>query len=117
MITEMVFPAMMTSPLHRMGDIREINSSIKESLLQLYPELATFDARAVATAFDIPFFVYRGAADNVTPTECARAFAAEVRAPIGEFATVSETGHLAAFTRPDEFLRLLGEHVFPVVSA
>jgi pimeloyl-ACP methyl ester carboxylesterase len=50
----------------------------------------------------------------VTPTECARAFATTVQ-PIAEFATIPETGHLAAFTRPDEFLRLLVERVLPVV--
>jgi hypothetical protein len=37
MITDVMFPAMMTSPLHTMADIREINSSITESMRQLYP--------------------------------------------------------------------------------
>ncbi len=116
MVTDVIFPAMMTSPLHTMADIREINSSITESMRQLYPELAAFDARAVAPALHVPFFVFQGAADLVTPTECARAFATTVQAPIAEFATIPETGHLAAFTRPDEFLRLLVERVLPVVS-
>jgi len=84
MITDVTFPAMMTSPLHTMADIREINSSITEPMRQLYPELAAFDARAVAPRLDIPFFVFQGATDIVTPTECARAFAATVQAPIAE---------------------------------
>jgi pimeloyl-ACP methyl ester carboxylesterase len=116
MITDVIFPAMMTSPLHTMADIREINSGITESMGQLYPELAAFDARAVAPGLLIPFFVFQGAADLVTPAECARAFAATVQAPIAEFATIPGTGHLAAFTRPDEFLQLLAERVLPAVS-
>ena len=72
MVTDVIFPAMMTSPLHTMADIREINSGIIESMRQLYPELAAFDARAVAAEFHIPFFVFQGAADTVPPTECAR---------------------------------------------
>ena len=116
MITDVIFPAMMTSPLHTMADIREVNAGMTESMRQLYPELAAFDARAVAPGLRIPFFVFQGAADLVTPAECARAFAATVQAPIAEFATIPETGHLAAFTRPDEFLRLLAERVLPAVS-
>ena len=116
MVTDVIFPAMMTSPLHTMADIREVNAGMTESMRQLYPELAAFDARAVATEFRIPFFVFQGAADDVTPTECARVFAETVRAPVTEFATIAGTGHLAAFTRPDEFLRLLVERVLPVVS-
>jgi pimeloyl-ACP methyl ester carboxylesterase len=107
---------MMTSPLHTMADIREVNAGMTESMRQLYPELAAFDARAVATEFRIPFFVFQGAADNVTPTECARVFTETVRAPVTEFAMIAGTGHLAAFTCPDEFLRLLVERVLPVVS-
>ena len=116
MVTDVFFPAMMTSPLHTMADIREVNAGMTESMRQLYPELAAFDACAVAAELDIPFFVFQGAADNVTPTECARAFAETVRAPVTEFATIAGTGHLAAFTRPDQFLRLLVERVLPVVS-
>ena len=116
MVTDVIFPAMMTSPLHTMADIREINSDIIDSMRQLYPELAAFEARAVAAEFHIPFFVFQSAADTVPPTECARAFAPTVQAPIAEFATIPESGHLAAFTRPDEFLRLLVERVLPVVS-
>jgi pimeloyl-ACP methyl ester carboxylesterase len=76
------------------------------------PELAAFDAGA--SRFHIPFFVFQGAADLATPTECARAFATKVQPPIAQFATIPETGHLVAFTRPDEFLRLLVERVLPV---
>lgn len=117
MITDLYFPAMMTSPLHTMADIRDINTGMTESMRQLYPELAAFDARSVAAEYHIPFFVFQGAADNVTPTECARAFAETARAPIAEFATIPEAGHIAAFTRPNEFLRLLIERVLPVVPS
>jgi pimeloyl-ACP methyl ester carboxylesterase len=115
MVTDVMLPAMMTSPLHTMADIRELNAGMTESARQLYPELAAFDARVVAPEFRIPFFVFQGAADNVTPAQCARAFTETVRAPITRFATIPRTGHLAAFTRPQEFLRLLAGHVLPVV--
>lgn len=117
MITDVMLPALMTSPMHTMADIRELSTGMTESARQLYPELAAFDARAVAPELAIPFFVFQGAADNVTPAECARAFAETVRAPINRFVTIPRTGHLAAFTRPEEFLRLLVEHVLPAVTS
>jgi pimeloyl-ACP methyl ester carboxylesterase len=115
MVTDVMLPAMMTSPLHTMADIRDLNAGMTESARQLYPELTAFDARAVARELRVPFFVFHGAADNVTPAQCAEAFAETVRAPITRFATIPRTGHLAAFTRPEEFLRLLVAHVLPVV--
>jgi hypothetical protein len=33
---------MMTSPLHTMADVREVNAGMAESMRQLYPELAAF---------------------------------------------------------------------------
>ncbi len=38
MITDVIFPAMMTSPLHTMADIREINSGITESSPRRRPQ-------------------------------------------------------------------------------
>ena len=37
MVTDVIFPAMMTSPLHTMADIHEVNAGMTESMRQLYP--------------------------------------------------------------------------------
>jgi hypothetical protein len=112
MITDVMFPAMMTSPLHTMADIREINSSITESMCQLYP---SWQPSTPAP----PGSTSRSSSSRARPTSrpppnAHEHFATKVQPPIAEFATIPETGHLVAFTRPDEFLRLLVERVLPV---
>lgn len=113
MITEVTLPAMFASPQHGWRDLVDLTRGLRFSLDQLHAEVATFDARALGTRFDLPFVVLQGAHDLVTPTELARRFVEDVDAPYKAFATVEGAGHLAAFARPERFLALLLQHLAP----
>ncbi|WP_309104733.1 alpha/beta hydrolase [Microbacterium sp.] len=116
MVMDVMFPAMMTSPLHTMRDIHDISTGIEDSMTALYRELVDFDARAVATRFAVPFFVFQGDSDAVTPTEFAREYFDLVTAPVKGWQLAPNCGHLAAFTRPEAFERFLVESVLPAAD-
>ena len=117
MVMDVMFPAMMTSPLHSMRDIHDISTGIDASMAQLYRELVEFDARKVATKFAVPFFVFQGDSDAVTPTRFARDYYDLVEAPVKRFQLAPQCGHLAAFTRPEAFQRFLTDDVLPSLAA
>jgi pimeloyl-ACP methyl ester carboxylesterase len=113
MVLDVIFPAMMGSPLHSMRDIRDISTSIKLAMDHLYAQLVDFDARALGLDFAIPFFIFQGDTDAITPTAKAQEYFDEIRAPHKEFVLIRNSGHLAAFTRPEQFLRELIDKVRP----
>ena len=116
MVMEVMFPAMMTSPLHSMRDIHDISTGIDASMTELYQELVDFDAREIATKLPVPFFVFQGDSDAVTPTRFAQEYFDIVEAPVKRFALAPQCGHLAAFTRPDEFRHFLTDAVLPALT-
>jgi len=75
--------------------------------------MVAFDARPLGLDFDLPFFIFQGDTDAVTPTASARAYFEEIRAPHKEFVLIERSGHLAAFTRPEQFLDELVKRVRP----
>jgi len=64
--------------------------------------------------FAVPFFVFQGAADEVTPVPPVRAYVDSVTAPRKELALIPNAGHNVMVTRSDEFLKLLRDHVRPL---
>lgn len=74
------------------------------------------DDRADGTRFEVPFFVFQGALDVITPAARAKAYFDEVEAPVKAFALIEDASHFAALRRPDRFLELLLTHVRPVVT-
>ncbi|MFK0223237.1 alpha/beta fold hydrolase [Streptomyces vinaceus] len=103
------------SPLHSLREIGQYFAGMKFSA-RLTPALAAFDDRADGTRFELPFFVFQGDRDVITPAERARSFFDEVEAPVKEFALIEDVGHFAAFRHPDRFLHLLRTRVRPVVT-
>ena len=77
-------------------------------------EVNRFDARNVGQDFKVPFFIFNGAEDSVTPTDLARHYFDFVRAPHKEFVAFPGAGHSAVLTQPDAFLRELVARVRPV---
>lgn len=63
--------------------------------------------------FDLPFFVFQGDTDILTPTETAKAYFNEIDAPHKEFVLIKQAGHLACFARPNQFLEELNKRVMP----
>jgi pimeloyl-ACP methyl ester carboxylesterase len=63
--------------------------------------------------FAIPFFVFQGAVDEMTPVPPVRAYFDSITAPHKELALIPNAGHNAIVTRSGEFLKLLRERVRP----
>ncbi|WP_246079398.1 serine aminopeptidase domain-containing protein [Paenibacillus piri] len=83
----------------------------------LFDELMTFDFAKLGLRFELPFFVFHGDADIITPPATAKAFFDEIEAPRKHFALIKNAGHLACFARPDQFLSELIERVRPLALA
>jgi pimeloyl-ACP methyl ester carboxylesterase len=76
----------------------------------------SIDEYAEGTAFRLPFFVFQGESDVLTPPEPARRFYADVTAPVKDFALIPDASHFASFRHPDRFLDLMLSRVRPVVT-
>jgi pimeloyl-ACP methyl ester carboxylesterase len=113
MVMDVFFPAIMSSPGHTMRDIHDISEGINHSMNQLYNELVFHDVRKLGMEFDLPFFIFQGDSDVVTPTTSAKEYFDEIKAPHKEFVLIENSGHLAAFTRPEQFLQELITRVRP----
>jgi pimeloyl-ACP methyl ester carboxylesterase len=73
-----------------------------------------FDARSLGPDFKVPFFIFNGAEDAVTPTDHARRYFDFVHAPHKEFVSFPNAGHSAVLTMPDAFLHELVTRVRPI---
>jgi pimeloyl-ACP methyl ester carboxylesterase len=70
---------------------------------------------SLGTTFAIPFFVFQGAADNVTPVTPVRDYVDSITAPRKDLVLIPNAGHNAIATRSDAFLKLLLERVRPLL--
>jgi pimeloyl-ACP methyl ester carboxylesterase len=77
-------------------------------------EVNHFDARDLGPDFKVPFFIFNGTEDAITPTDHAKRYFEFVRAPHKEFVVFSGAGHSAVLTQPDAFLRELVTRVRPI---
>jgi pimeloyl-ACP methyl ester carboxylesterase len=117
MINDLLLPAMLTSPDHTLADLQAMTAGMNFSTGALFRELMTFDLRALGPRFDVPFFVFQGESDALTPTAAAEDYFESVEAPHKAFVLIRQAGHLAAFARPQQFLDALLTHVRPLVVA
>lgn len=83
----------------------------------LYAETLGFDARALGMTFEVPFFVFNGDRDRITPLELAHAYFDDVSAPEKALVVLPGGGHSAMLTMPGEFLAALQTHVRPECNA
>ncbi|KJY38164.1 alpha/beta hydrolase [Streptomyces sp. NRRL S-495] len=110
-----VLKSLWFSPLHSLGELGTLGKGMKLSE-RILPQTAAFDDWADGTAFDLPFFVFQGDRDVLTPTDRVRQYVEDVHAPVKEFALIEEAGHFASFLHPDRFLHLMLTKVRPVVT-
>jgi pimeloyl-ACP methyl ester carboxylesterase len=66
-----------------------------------------FDARAIGTRFEVPFYLFQGAQDVVTLTAPAVAHFNEIEAPAKELVLINQASHFCSFTQPAAFLAAL----------
>ncbi|WOX22249.1 alpha/beta hydrolase [Streptomyces solicathayae] len=113
---KVVMSSLWFSPLHDLRGLRDYGRAMTFSE-SLAPEAALVDEWAEGTAFRLPFFVFQGAADVLTPAAAAHRFFVDVTAPVKDFALIEDASHFAAFRRPERFLDLMLTRVRPVVAA
>jgi pimeloyl-ACP methyl ester carboxylesterase len=77
-------------------------------------QVKVLDIPSFGTEFAIPFFVFQGAEDNVTPVAPVRDYVASIRAPRKELVLIPNAGHRVVATRSNEFLELLRDRVRPL---
>ncbi|WBO65661.1 alpha/beta fold hydrolase [Streptomyces camelliae] len=103
------------SPLHTLRDLRAYLKGMTFSE-QLGPQAMTIDEYAEGTAFRLPFFLFQGDSDVLTPPEPAQRYYEAVTAPVKDFALIRNASHFASFRHPDQFLDLMLTKVRPVVT-
>ncbi|OKI25101.1 alpha/beta hydrolase [Streptomyces sp. CB03911] len=110
-----VMKSLWFSPLHSLGELGALGKGMKLSG-QILPATAGFDDWADGTTFDLPFFIFQGDQDVLTPTDRAKRFFDDVRAPLKDFALIEGAGHFASFRHPEQFLHLMLTKVRPLVA-
>ncbi len=99
------------APGWSLSDIIAFFRGMHFSLKQLLGEFSRYDAWQRGTRFEIPFFIFQGENDVLTTPVLARAFFNDVVAPLKRMDLITDSGHFAAFQRPEYFLCLLLTHV------
>jgi pimeloyl-ACP methyl ester carboxylesterase len=77
-------------------------------------EQKSLDLPSLGTDFALPFFVFQGAVDMVTPVPPVQDYVERITAPRKELVLIANAGHNVIATRSDEFLQLLLERVRPL---
>jgi pimeloyl-ACP methyl ester carboxylesterase len=114
MITDLILPAMLSSPIHTIRDIMDYFKGMSYSSAQLFQEM--IDGLDEIDALEVPLFIFQGDSDIVTPTATAKSYFDKIKAPHKEFALLPQAGHLACFARPNQFLEELLTKVLPHVK-
>ncbi|MEU7895754.1 alpha/beta hydrolase [Nonomuraea sp. NPDC049152] len=115
-VKTVVVGSLLTSPLYSLRELRTYMKAMSFSE-RVAPESVTIDEWAEGTTFAIPFFIFQGERDVITPPEPVRRFFADVTAPIKDFALIEDASHFASFRRPDRFLDLMLTKVRPVITS
>ncbi|MFJ8439470.1 alpha/beta hydrolase [Kitasatospora griseola] len=102
------------SPLHTLRGLRSHLKAMEFSE-QLQLEAVEFDEWADGAEFRIPFFVFQGASDVLTPPDAAGRFFDDVTAPVKSFELIADASHFASFRHPDRFLDLMLAKVRPAL--
>jgi pimeloyl-ACP methyl ester carboxylesterase len=103
------------SPLHTLRGLRTYLKAMTFSE-PLALEAVAIDEWTEGTTFQLPFFVFQGDGDVLTPPEPAKRLFDDVIAPVKEFALIRDASHFAAFRHPDQFLDLMLTKVRPAIT-
>lgn len=114
-VKKVILGSLWLSPLYSLGRVKAYfkGQGFSESVTEGASE---FDDWADGTRFEMPFFIFQGAQDVITPTARAKAYFDAVEAPVKGFELIEDASHFASFRRPERFLELLLTHVRPAVA-
>jgi pimeloyl-ACP methyl ester carboxylesterase len=102
-----VAPTMLTAPNYTLRDMRFRTVGTEDTPHAMYAALLETNLAQLGFAFKVPVYIIQGADDSITAPSLAKAYYDRIKAPRKAFALIPGTGHLAVWTAPDEFLRLL----------
>lgn len=114
MITDLIMPSLLSSPEHTMRDIMDMFKGMKFSAEALHEDMVRFDFDKIGYRFELPVFIVQGDSDFITPTATAREYYDRIDAPYKEFVLIHQAGHLACFSRPEQFFGELQRKVKPL---
>lgn len=92
-------------------DLRDYMRGLTASQDHFREAVEQEDIPSLGTTFAIPFFVFQGAQDNVTPVAPVREYVDRIRAPWKELVLIPNAGHNAIATKSDDFLKLLIDRI------
>jgi pimeloyl-ACP methyl ester carboxylesterase len=95
-------------------DLRDFVSGLTSSSNHFREQVQTVDLLSLGTDFAVPFFVFQGASDNVTPVQPVKEYVDRVTAPHKQLVLIADAGHNVMVTKRHEFLRLLIQYVRPL---
>ncbi|GAB2687403.1 alpha/beta fold hydrolase [Kitasatospora kifunensis] len=104
------------SPLHTLRGLRAYLKAMTFSE-PLILQVGAIDEWAEGTTFHLPFFVFQGDSDVLTPPEPAKRLFDDVTAPVKDFALIRGASHFASFRHPDQFLDLMLTKVRPAITS
>jgi pimeloyl-ACP methyl ester carboxylesterase len=113
-IRKKMTPIVLFAPDYSLLDIRDFLEAPTSTREALYREQLSYDARKLGPDFALPFFIFEGEADTITPPDLAKAYFDSVRAPVKGFVVFRNAGHVAILSAPDAFLKELLVRVRPL---
>jgi pimeloyl-ACP methyl ester carboxylesterase len=114
-VKTVVVGSLLSSPLHSLRELPAYTRAMSFSE-RIVPESAAIDEWAEGTTFAIPFFIFQGERDVITPPAPVRRFFDDVTAPVKDFALIQDASHFACFRHPDRFLDLMLTKVRPMLT-
>lgn len=109
-------PMVLFAPGYSPFDIKDFLDGMKFASQTMYDEILSYDARTLGPKFAVPFFIFNGDQDRVTPANLAREYFDTVEAPEKAFVELKGGGHSAMLTMHDVFLSELLTHVRPLAA-
>jgi pimeloyl-ACP methyl ester carboxylesterase len=103
-------------PYPKEGEVADWFHGNDFSAKNLMPIIPSYDARKLGLDVPIPFFIFQGRDDHVTPFDVADRYFTEVRAAVKRFVPLAG-GHFGCFTDTEGFLAALRRHVRPIAKA
>jgi len=95
-------------------DVRDWMQGLTTSDDHFRAAIEAEDVTAQGSDFAVPFFVFQGALDNVTPSQPVSGYVDRIRAPQKQLVVIHNAGHDVMYTKSDEFLALLDQWVRPL---
>ncbi len=107
-------PVVLFAPGWSLWDINEFLQGSKVADPETLEADNSYDARDLGPKFDVPFFIFEGEFDNITPADLARKYFDRIEAPHKDFVLLKGAGHSAVLTEPGAFLHELVTRVRPI---